>query len=436
MKNPSDNLLHKILPKAKQINKPVMAAVLAVVMLVLLFAFFGSLTQAPATTVAAKTPVKTGETKKSTTETKSEAPWMADLPETYADSQKVDNYLAKRFPGQGDVAASTALKAQLQALESSQRALKVQIEQLKKQPAPASGAQYNDYLDREAMSSAIFFAGGAPHIDEKLQPDNAGQKGNKLPTKDGTHAPPYFPRDTYDGQNMQKDKIDFLGEKVDTDVYNQHSLQEPLSKYVVQAGTVIPGILQTKIVSDLPGVITAMVRNNVYDSVTGQYLLIPKGSKLIGEYSSKISYGQNKLQVKFTRLIRPDGSSIVLPNQPGINDEGVAGFEDQVDNHWGKVLGSAALMTVFNLPAIVAQNQDNNNRQPIMSGNAVVGYQTSLGQTMGTSALESLGKTSSQIGSSLVQKSLDIQPTILIDSGYHFSIMVTKDLILKPVKTQ
>ncbi|MCF6808159.1 TrbI/VirB10 family protein [Thiotrichales bacterium 19S9-12] len=274
-------------------------------------------------------------------------------------------------------------------------------------------------MDREAGSSSIFFPGGAPRpVSDKEKKEDALQKSQ---VSDKDNSP-------------QAQNVRFMEGKVDKDVTNQNTIQKPISKYTIFAGSVIPAILQTKLVSNLPGTIVARVNQNVYDSATGQYLLIPKGSTLIGLYNSSVTYGQYQLQAKFVRLIRPDGSSIVLPNQMGVDDMGVSGLEDEVDNHWMQLIGAAALATVFNIPAVIAQNdQLSGNTQSCSTGDdGVYRCTNNLGSTTVNSAFQSIGETATEIGGKLVDRSMNIQPTIVINAGKTFAVMVTKDLILPP----
>jgi type IV secretion system protein VirB10 len=138
-------------------------------------------------------------------------------------------------------------------------------------------------------------------------------------------------------------------------------LQAKASPYVVQAGTVIPAALITGIRSDLPGQITAQVTEAVYDSPTGQYLLIPQGAKLIGQYDSSVAFGQSRILLVWTRLIMPDGTSIVLERQPGADTEGYAGLEDEVDKHWGMLFKAAILSTLLSVGAEAGTGSDENN---------------------------------------------------------------------------
>ena len=160
--------------------------------------------------------------------------------------------------------------------------------------------------------------------------------------------------------NMQDRKLAFLNGAVDRKTVSPDRLANPASRYVVQAGAVIPAALITGIRSDLPGQVTAQVTENVYDSPTGRYLLIPQGSKLIGLYDSQISFGQDRVLLVWTRLIMPNGRSIVLERQPGADTQGFAGLEDEVDQHWGRLFMAAALSTLLGVGSeLGATNNDN-----------------------------------------------------------------------------
>src|SRR3546814_10302083 len=119
-------------------------------------------------------------------------------------------------------------------------------------------------------------------------------------------------------------------------------LAPPASPYVLQAGAVIPAALITGIRSDLPGQITAQVTQPVYDSPTGRFLLVPQGTRLIGQYDSGVAFGQRRVLLVWNRLILPNGRSIVLERQPGADAQGFAGLEDGVDYHWWDVAKAAA----------------------------------------------------------------------------------------------
>ncbi|MEM7621232.1 MAG: TrbI/VirB10 family protein [Pseudomonadota bacterium] len=131
-------------------------------------------------------------------------------------------------------------------------------------------------------------------------------------------------------QNKQAEKRAFLTQKPDPSIYNPYVQQKPISPYQVMAGTLISAALITGLNSDLPGKVIAQVTQPVYDTVTGQYLLIPQGSRIIGTYDSVIAFGQSRALVIWQRLILPNGVSIRLNNLPAVDASGYTGLEDEV----------------------------------------------------------------------------------------------------------
>ena len=220
------------------------------------------------------------------------------------------------------------------------------------------------------------------------------------------------PVDAGSAQNMQDRKTAFLNASTDKRTVSSDRLEAKASPYVVQAGTVIPAALITGIRSDLPGQITAQVTEAVYDSPTGKYLLIPQGAKLIGQYDSSVAFGQSRILLVWTRLIMPDGNSIVLERQPGADTEGYAGLEDEVDNHWSMLFKAAVLSTLLSVGAEAGTGSDENN----------------LAQAIRQGASNSISQTGQQI----VQRQLNIQPTLTIRPGFPVRVIVTRDLVLAP----
>jgi type IV secretory pathway VirB10-like protein len=211
----------------------------------------------------------------------------------------------------------------------------------------------------------------------------------------------------------QLEKERFLNQAATQGTEASGVLKGPRSPYVLLAGTVISAALLTGIDSDLPGEVMASVTQSVYDTVTGRYLLIPQGSRLIGEYDAQVAFGQRRVLLVWTRLIRPDGSSIVLDRLPGSDTEGHAGLEDQVDYHWGRIVAGAAVSTLLGINAqLVAQNQSN--------GSVIVATRDS--------AQDSVNQT----GQQLTRKNLDVQPTLKIRPGFELRVMVRRDLTLSP----
>src|ERR1700738_3669673 len=131
-----------------------------------------------------------------------------------------------------------------------------------------------------------------------------------------------------------------------------------------RTGWVIPALLLTAMESELPGTITAQVSEDVYDSGTGHYLLIPQGSRLVGEYANAIQYGQSRIFVAWQRIIYPDNSALDIGAMPGADGEGESGFHDLVDNHFLRLFGSALLMSASTAGITYSQDQgqgQNNN---------------------------------------------------------------------------
>jgi type IV secretion system protein TrbI len=207
----------------------------------------------------------------------------------------------------------------------------------------------------EAARSSVFFRTGSVGVPEIAAPTSASASSvaqnalaspfNALSTKPTTKSAQ--PTDPSAIQNRQDQKEAFLTSSGNTATRNEGDMQAPVSPYTVMAGTVIPAALVTGINSDLPGQVIATVTQSVYDTATGQYLLIPQGSRLIGRYDSQVAFGQKRVLLVWTRLILPDTSSIALDKLPGLDLAGYTGLEGGVDQHWGRLLSGAALSTLL-----------------------------------------------------------------------------------------
>lgn len=147
----------------------------------------------------------------------------------------------------------------------------------------------------------------------------------------------------YDAQNNQNAKAAFFGSsQPKTDDYLKSTRTAPLSAYEVKAGWEIPAVLEQGLNSDLPGEIKALITSNVFDTATGRYLLIPQGARLIGKYDSRISYGQDGVQVVWNRIIFPDASSVDIDGMAGLDSHGNSGLRFDVDHHYKRLLGFTA----------------------------------------------------------------------------------------------
>lgn len=207
----------------------------------------------------------------------------------------------------------------------------------------------------------------------------------------------------------------FLSRSVNTQIRNSGLLQMPDSPYQVMAGTIIAAALVTGIKSDLPGDVIATVTEPVYDSATGQHVLIPQGARLLGRYNSQVSYGQSRVQVVWQRVILPDTSSFQLDNLVGTDAAGYAGLEDGVDWHWDRIVAGAAMTSLLGIGAeLAAPTSRTDGDRVIIAGR------------------DSLQDTVNQVGQEVTRRNLDIQPTLTQRPGLPLRVIVNRDLVLRP----
>jgi len=265
-----------------------------------------------------------------------------------------------------------------------------------------------------ANAGGVGVPGAQPTALQQLQAMVAAQArpGGGVPAV----VPPALPVREEDDQNKQARKEQFLRDMEATPDRNfvKNTRTAALSKFEVKAGWIIPAVMQHGINSDLPGKITALVSQNVYDTASGRYLMIPQGATLVGTYDSQVAYGQNGLLVVWRRIIYPDGSSIDLEGMGGIDESGYSGFRDRVNNHYGRIIGFGLLTSLFSAAFQISQNEKQ----------TVTGTPTPS-QTAGSAVAQQL----SQLGIEIARKNLRVQPTIEIRPGYQFNVRVEKDLV-------
>ena len=203
----------------------------------------------------------------------------------------------------------------------------------------------------------------------------------------------------------------FLNGPVDRQTVAPDRVTPPPSPYILQAGAVIPAALITGIRSDLPGQITAQVTENVYDSPTGSLLLIPQGTRIIGQYDDGVTFGQRRVLLVWNRLILPGGRSIVLERLPGADASGYAGLEDGVDYHWWDLMKAAGLSTLLAVGSELATSDEDRLIRAIRDG---------------------AQDTVNQAGQQIVQRQLQVAPTLTIRPGFPVRIIVTRDLVIEP----
>ena len=213
--------------------------------------------------------------------------------------------------------------------------------------------------------------------------------------------------------NKQQSKADFLAQTPANGQYLNAQRVGQQSRCEVKAGTVIPSVMIGGVNSDLPGQIIGQVAENVWDSATGQCLMIPQGTRLVGTYDNKVSYGQERVLVAWTWLKLPDGSSVNLGLMPGADQSGYAGFSDEVDNHYWRTFGNAILLSLFSAGISLSQVDSDTS-------------ETSSTET----AASAMGIQLGQLGAAYAQKGMNLAPTLKIRNGYRFNVMVTKDMVL------
>lgn len=251
--------------------------------------------------------------------------------------------------------------------------------------------------DEAARTSAVFFQSRG---SAKPEPGDLPAPGVDLGSQSGP-------------QTAQDRQLAFLNAAADRRTVAPDRVMAPASPYVLQAGTIIAAALITGIRSDLPGQVTAQVTQNIYDSPTGRILLVPQGTRAIGQYDNNVQFGQRRVLLVWNRLILPDGRSIVLERQPGADMQGYAGIEDGVDYHWWDLAKAAGLSTMLSVSAELAVNDENRLLRAIRSG----------GQD-----------TINDAGQQIIRRQLDVAPTLTIRPGFPVSIIVTRDLVFEPYR--
>ncbi len=247
--------------------------------------------------------------------------------------------------------------------------------------------------EEEARTSRVFFQTAPGAARETSAPNIAGLNLGNQP-----------------GATQNSD-LAFLNAPVDRRTVALDRVMPPASPFVLQAGSVIPAALITGIRSDLPGQITAQVTQHIYDSPTGSMVLIPQGTRIIGEYSNDVTFGDRRVLLVWNRLIFPNGRSIVLRRQPGADTKGYAGLEDGVDYHWWDLAKAAGLSTLLSVGAELTMGDDDRLIQAIRNG---------------------AQDTINDAGQQIVQRQLQVAPTLTIRPGFPVRVLVTRDLILEP----
>jgi type IV secretion system protein TrbI len=275
------------------------------------------------------------------------------------------------------------------------------------QASAADAARQLAAQERDAARISRLFLGGASGASAAPSPVLSLASAGSEATPGAAAA-----ADSGEATSGQSGKRAFLTASADRRTTASDRLSAPVDPNVVQAGSIISAALVTGIRSDIPGQITAQVTQNVYDSPTGKILLIPQGARLIGDYDSDISFGQNRVLLAWNRLILPDGRSILLDRQPGADSAGFAGLQDGVNYHWGSLAKAALISTVLGVGAELGSGSNDALTRALRAG---------------------AQDTINQSGQQIVRKQLNVTPTLTIRPGFPVRVIVTKDLILAPI---
>jgi type IV secretion system protein VirB10 len=329
-----------------------------------------------------------------TTDHRNVADGLAGLPRDYAGVPRQAPPLGPALPGdlgRPILNAQNAPSTMVPAVDAEQQRIGQEIE--------------------AARLSKLFASTG---IRELAMPSVPSASTEGAATSSQPGQPTQSTVDESSAQNGQDRKLAFVNASIDRRTTSPDRIAAPASSRVLQAGNVIPASLITGIRSDLPGQIAAQVTENVYDSPTGRCLLIPQGARLIGVYDSHVAFGQSRVLLVWTRLIMPNGRSIVLERQPGADTAGYAGLEDQIDNHWGALFKAAVLSTLLGVGSeLGSSGQDNDIVQALRRG---------------------ASDSANQTGQQIVRRNLNIQPTLTIRPGLPVRVIVNRDLVLEPYK--
>jgi type IV secretion system protein VirB10 len=217
---------------------------------------------------------------------------------------------------------------------------------------------------------------------------------------------------SYETQNMQANKQAFYTEGRGGETGGLF-----IGEDSVWNGTIVPAVLITGINTDLPGDVQARVTTNIFDSLTGKKLLIPQGTVLIASYNSSVSFAQERVQIAWNTLIRPDGYQVELGNMNGVDRRGFSGTRGQINDHLFQYVKAAGIISAFTLL------------------NGEISYNSA---SANNPALQNLIATNqgvvNQLSAEIINRALDIQPTLTVKNGTQVNVMINKNIRLPPLK--
>jgi type IV secretory pathway VirB10-like protein len=343
---------------------------------------------------------------------------------TAATVPDISNKLPKNYSDVSDLAAKQRNADTAKAGTAGQAG--VQQSNVNSPTPAARNASSQPNEQQVARSASVFFRqdpASSAAVRQAPTPAAPGtaigsdaQPANKAQSPYGDQP---LPAEAQGGLTVQKNA--FLASVTTTKDYVSQPLQHPRSRFEVKAGSLISAALVTAINSDLPGEVVAQVTENVFDTVSGRYLLIPQGSRVIGKYDSLLSYGQDRALVVWNRLILPNGNSIDLEGMNGTDETGTAGLQDETNHHRWAFAGALAVSTVMSFGPSVAQ---------AFAQRATTGSSTNIYTQPSTT----LGTQTSQVGENLLNRELNRPNTLTIRQGWPLRILLNRDMVLEAYK--
>lgn len=270
--------------------------------------------------------------------------------------------------------------------------------------APSQSMQQAEQARVTARSSQLFFAQSGGHGEDVA---TASSPQSTAPL--GTWP---MPAPANDPKSDAEEKAAYLERTSDSQMTSNARLVGPASPYTLMTGSVVSAALITGLSSDIPGQVLAQVTQDVRDSLTGRYILIPKGARLIGQYDNAISFGQSRILLVWSRLILPNGKSLVLEKLSAADARGYAGVADTVDNHWASIINAAAISTLLGMGTQAGDTQS----------------ESDLVRALRDGAADSVNRA----GQRIVERQLAVQPTLTIRAGMPVRVILSRDLILEP----
>jgi type IV secretion system protein VirB10 len=350
----------------------------------------------------------------------SQDPRKVEAPQFRQLQAKPDTKLADAKPVQGNTGTAQVRGESPSAEKTAQKEELEFLQDIKKDRRRAYMSRLSAFDSALTAPSSIELTTATAAEEPRNRRDGASASGGNAQSES------LFPQFAADGSvaaaagrenadpNMQGRK-DFFSERQKLNGYLPGGKRALLSPYEVKTGTVIPGVMISGISSDLPGQIIAQVSQNVFDTATGEYLLIPQGSRLVGSYDNFVALGQERALIAWNRIIFPDGATLELLNMPGNDTAGYAGFHDQVNNHYMRIFGNAMLLSLVGAGYQISQ--------PQLQGQTLTNQDIIASQ---------VGQNLNQVSGEMIRRNMQIQPTLEIRPGYKFVIMVNKDMILEP----